>query len=483
MGTPPVVTLGLDKTDVLCFGDTNGKVTATFSGGTGAYMAKIDAGAYAAATSPKEFAGLAAGSHTVWVKDANGCEKSAQITVGAPTVIVADDAHTDANCNEGKDGTVTLTFSGGTPPYQVNFNNGGFMAQTSPKVYSELATGTFTWVVKDANNCEFSGSETVGFIPCDAHCTYTQGYYGNVGGMSCADGLPYSTKDLIAKALSSYPNHKMIIGKDGNSVWMTDSTADIDKIIEVLPGGGSSYALSLGANKEITALPASYLKKGNINNTLLAQTITLGLNLGIDGTLGDFVLHSGKLATAAPQGGCGSKIPMPRSCSYDVYTPTINEYKYFDIPAFVEGKTIHDLYVMANNALGGGTLPSGVSMSSLANAVDVINNAFDGCRISMGYDQTPLTCIEDRAAFIVHPVPVVDYATITYKFSYASSVTIEIRSLSANGNLVYTQNDPTPSYLDKEVLVDFNFNTGTPQVYFIKIITNIGQSQREIISH
>ena len=483
VGTPTVVTLGLDKTDVLCFGDTNGKITATFGGGTGAYMVKIDAGAYASATSPKDFTGLAAGSHTVWVKDVNGCEKSAQITVGAPTAIIADDTHTDANCNEGRDGTVILTFSGGTPPYQVNFNNGGFVEQTSPKTYSELATGAFTWVVKDANNCEFSGSETVGFIPCDAHCTYTQGYYGNLGGMSCADGVSYSTKDLIAKALSSYASHKMIIGKDGNSVWMTDSTADIDKIIEVLPGGGSSYALSLGANKEITALPSSYLKKGNINNTLLAQTITLGLNLGIDSSLGAFVLHSGKLATAAPQGGCGSKIPMPRSCSYDVYTPTINEYKYFDIPAFVDGKTVYDLFVMANNALGGGTLPSDVSLSSLANAVDVINNAFDGCRISMGYDQTPLTCIEDRAAFIVHPVPVVDFATITYKFSYVSNVTIEVRSLSANGSLVYTQTDPTPSYLDKEVLVNFNFNTGTPQVYFIKIITNIGQSQREILSH
>ncbi len=221
-------------------------------------MAKIDGGDYALATSPKEFTGLAAGSHTVWVKDANGCEKSAQITVGTPTVVnltaqgsdplcfggsgsitfsatggtgvkaytvngneatspftasvsgtytivatdangcidseqvviaiptavVADDAHTDANCNEGTDGTVTLTFSGGTPPYQVNFNNGGFVTQTSPKTYSELAAGTFTWVVKDANNCEFSGSEAVTFIPCDALCTYTQGYYGNEGGKS-----------------------------------------------------------------------------------------------------------------------------------------------------------------------------------------------------------------------------------------------------------------------------------------------------------
>ena len=340
------------------------------------------------------------------------------------------------------------------------------------------------YVVK--SNCE-TVSRTSTFLVefCDPHCTYTQGYYGNSGGKACADGVSYSTTGLISKALSSYADGKMIIGLDGHSVWMTNTTTDINKIIEVLPGGGSSAVL-LAGNKQITALPATYLKKGSINNTLLAQTITLGLNLGIDNSLGSFSLKAGTLATAAPQGGCGSKIPMTRSCSFDIYTPTINEYKYFNIPAVVNllpVKTIQGLFDMANKALGGGALPNGVTLSNIADAVDVINNAFDGCRISMGYDQTPLTCVADRAAFIIHPVPVVDYATVTYKFSYASTVTIEVRSLSANGTLVYTQTDPTPSYLDKEVLVNFNFNTGTPQIYFIKIITNIGQSQREILSH
>jgi len=75
---PGALTLGLQ---VGCSGGSNQSITATFGGGTAPYQIKIDAGAYAAATSPYTFTGLAAGSHTVTVKDANGCTKSASITV------------------------------------------------------------------------------------------------------------------------------------------------------------------------------------------------------------------------------------------------------------------------------------------------------------------------------------------------------------------------------------------------------------------
>ena len=341
---------------------------------------------------------------------------------------------------------------------------------------------TIEYVVTD--NCQTARcSATFSVDFCEALCTYTQGYYGNVGGKSCSEGVSYSTTGLIQKALESYPLGVMTIGLLGRSVWMK-STEDIDDIIRVLPGGGSSYVLPLADKKlsDITGGSSPYLKKGNINNTLLAQTITLGLNLGIDNNLGNFVLQAGTLATAAPQGGCGSKIPMPRSCSYDIYTPTINEYKYFDIPAVVNllpNKTVQGLFDMANMALGGGDLPPGVTLSALASAVDVINNAFDGCRISMGYNQTPLACIEDRASFIVNPVPIVDYATVTYKFSYVSPVTIEVRSIG--GSLLATYQDPTQSSLDKQVMIPYNFTASG--IYTIRVITNIGSSSKQVIKN
>ena len=94
----------------------------------------------------------------------------------------------------------------------------------------------------------------------------------------------------------------------------------------------------------------------------------------------------------------------------------------------------------------------------------------------MGYDQTPLTCVVNRASFDVNPVPVIDYATITYQFSYTSNVTIEVRNNL--GVLLSTYVDPTPSYLGKVVTLPYLF--GVNGVYFIKVITNIGSTTKQI---
>jgi uncharacterized protein (DUF2141 family) len=174
-------------TNVSCFGGNDGSVTVTFSGGTAPYQVNFNGGGFAAQTSPKTYTGLTAGAYTWVVKDANGCEKSGSETVGQPTEVVASDGHTDATCNGGADGSVTVTFSGGTPPYQVNFNGGGFATQTSPKAYTGLTAGTYTWVVKDANGCEKSGSETVQeaseVLASDDH-TNVSCYGGNDGSVT-----------------------------------------------------------------------------------------------------------------------------------------------------------------------------------------------------------------------------------------------------------------------------------------------------------
>src|SRR5207244_4111333 len=56
-----------------CSSSNNGSLTATFGSGTAPYQVKIDTGAYFTATSPYTFTGLAAGSPTITVKDANAC--------------------------------------------------------------------------------------------------------------------------------------------------------------------------------------------------------------------------------------------------------------------------------------------------------------------------------------------------------------------------------------------------------------------------
>src|SRR5213076_1296367 len=61
----------------------NGSIRATFGGGTAPYQVKIDNGSYTTQSSPYTFTGLAPGSHTVTLNDANGCTTPASISVAS----------------------------------------------------------------------------------------------------------------------------------------------------------------------------------------------------------------------------------------------------------------------------------------------------------------------------------------------------------------------------------------------------------------
>ncbi|MGV3529014.1 MAG: hypothetical protein ACO1OO_08980 [Flavisolibacter sp.] len=169
VGQPAALVASDGHNDALCNGGT-GTVTITFSGGTSPYQVNFNGGGYVTKTSPATY-NVPAGTYTWTVRDNNGCTQSGSETVGQPAALVASDAHNDASCNGGT-GTVTITFSGGTSPYQVDFNGGGYVTKTSPATYN-VPAGTYTWTVRDANGCMQSGSETVGqpstLVASDAH--------------------------------------------------------------------------------------------------------------------------------------------------------------------------------------------------------------------------------------------------------------------------------------------------------------------------
>jgi hypothetical protein len=366
---------------------------------------------------------------------------------------------------------------------------GGFTAAIQAITVS--VAGTYTVTITNAYGCISSCSRELTVESCaTAICTYTQGYYGNVGGKSCAEGIQYSTKELIAKALTSYGG-TMTVGLAGKSVWISNNMTDINALISVMPGGGGSSVLSAG-DYEIKDLPSSYLTKGRINNTLLAQTIALGLNIGINSNLGNFVLQAGSLAVAVPQGGCGSDVPEVRSCNAD--GTVNNEYKYYTIPSDVvnalgSDSTVQGLFDLANQALGGGST-NGLSLSKIAGLVDLINNAFDECRIPIGYNVSPLICPvsttttfkivnNDVAGFTASPVPFENQLTIKYDFDYQSDVKIEV--FNVQGNKVLSKAD-TNSYLGKEVRLNVDVNRGQEQVFIVKLTTNRGSSTKKVMS-
>jgi hypothetical protein len=162
--------------DATCAGN-DGSVTATFSGGSGTYEANIDGGAFTASTSPRTFGGLAAGPHTVIVRDANdiSCTITRSITVGQPPALDLSLTKSDVSC-AGNDGSVTATFSGGSGTYEANIDGGAFAPATSPKTFGGLSDGSHTVIVRDANDisCTITRSITVGAATACSHLFPTQ---------------------------------------------------------------------------------------------------------------------------------------------------------------------------------------------------------------------------------------------------------------------------------------------------------------------
>jgi hypothetical protein len=150
--------------DLSCHNSTDGEITVTAAGGTGAKTYSINnGGTYQSGT---VFSSLAAGTYNVKIKDANNCETAAtQVVITAPVQLTVASAvktqynGVDLSCHNSTDGEITVTAAGGTGAKQYSINNGG--AYQSGTVFSNLAAGTYQIKIKDANNCETAATEVV----------------------------------------------------------------------------------------------------------------------------------------------------------------------------------------------------------------------------------------------------------------------------------------------------------------------------------
>lgn len=149
-------------------GSANGQLTAAASGGSGSYQFRLGSGAF---QSSAVFSNLNPGTYIITVKDSKGCETlSANVevaNVGSTLDASVSDADQDTDCFTGN-GTIAVTATGGTAPYQYKFGDGSF---EDTSTFSDLETGSYSITVKDADNCNVVVNAVVSQGPTDV--TYT----------------------------------------------------------------------------------------------------------------------------------------------------------------------------------------------------------------------------------------------------------------------------------------------------------------------
>ena len=228
--------------DATCSTASNGSITAIGHGGVGTIQYKLDDGGYGATSI---FEDKAPGTYTVSIKDDAGCVNVKEFEVrAAPNPVGIDQiVPLKASCATSEDGEIQLrnmTHDGGLD-MTLTYKLGDVTVSSGEDFsYSDIGTDSYSFTLKDANNCfisrtvnlghngyspEFTASieekvactgKTNGRVLLDANGTvddYTYNLYteANLSGDLVRNGEARGTSSFIIDNLSANPDYSVEI--------------------------------------------------------------------------------------------------------------------------------------------------------------------------------------------------------------------------------------------------------------------------------
>ena len=260
VGTDPSLSTAI--TNTAC-GTANGSINLTVSGGTAPYTYF-----WSNSATTEDLGGLVAGNYRVTVTDNNGCtaatNSSVSNTGGGPSLTATPIA---VACPGGSNGSINLTVSGGTSPYNYFWSNGA-----STQNISNVAAGNYGVIVTDATGCQGVTAATV----TQANPLQVDATQVNIACNATATG---SISLLVSGGITPYSYVWSGPTAIGNTATPTNLLAGTYNVTVTAQGGctaTSSFVLTqptvLAASATPTAASCFGGADGNVNLTVSGGT-------------------------------------------------------------------------------------------------------------------------------------------------------------------------------------------------------------------
>ena len=367
------------KTDVRCKGEATGSIEVMVTGGTAPIEYRLDGGSF---QSTNVFDGLVSANYLITVKEANGCTQTLSVGISEPAAVLESSAiSTNLSCFNSADGSISVTATGGTAPYQYSLDGTNFQTEN---VFSGLDAGDFIVTVKDINSCTVTKDITL-LKPNEVTTTATVVSASCVGSMNgsitidVTNGvapLSFSLNDGIAQSSNVFdqldPGTYSVTVSDasGCGPTITDIVVGANVVIEPITtvtnvacfgtangtiaisaaGGAAPYEFSIDGTNFVTSSEFTGLAANTYSLTVKDAN---GCTATTQAVVAEPVALSAAAEATSP--GCSSaadgSIAITAAGGTAPYTFSINGTDFQDSGSFV-GLSANDYSLTAKDANG-----------------------------------------------------------------------------------------------------------------------------------
>lgn len=428
-------------------GLNNGSINVTASGGVAPYIYSLNGGS---SQSNGNFSGLASGSYTITVTDANGCTASSNVVVNS----AADITPPVANC---KNVTLYLNHGGIAALNAADINNGS---------YDACGNVTLTIAANDMSfNCSQTGENTVtltvtdesgNISTCNAVVTVLDTI---VPDLHCQNATIYLDGNGVATLTNGQVLHHDHEACTVTSVWLSQSTFDCSNL-------GTNSVVVYGIDNS-----------GNIGTCLATvEVVDLLAPVPNVASLPDIVAEcSAVLIAPTAMDNCAGLITATTSdpTSYNTQGSYVVTWTYEDL----NGNIVHQAQnVIINDVTPPVAICNDVNLSIVNNGMasihvsDVNNNSFDNCGgiASMTLSQEIFTCSDAGDNQVI--LTVTDFngnsSTCVSTVSIPDAPTCSITSIPTSN--VFTGGNPYNLYIGYgglSTVLSSSVSGGTPVSY------------------